>query len=57
MRYGTSVADAECAKILIDAVANVNAIGSGGVTPLHFASLQGHVEVVRVTAGPTLTPF
>lgn len=45
-------------KVLIDAGANVNAVGDMGHTPLHQAAMRGQVESVRLLlrsgAGPDI---
>lgn len=38
----------ECAKVLLDANADVDKAGRSGWTPLHIASFWGHVECVKV---------
>ena len=35
---------------MIQAGANVNVANSGGATPLHFASQEGHFEIVKALA-------
>lgn len=39
--------DIEAIEILLEAGADINAVGEGGYTPLHEAIAQGHVEAVR----------
>lgn len=38
----------ECAVVLLDANADVNKVNNAGLTPLHDASVNDHVEFVRV---------
>jgi len=39
--------DNHAAKVLIDAGADIDAIGDMGLTPLHFAVMQGHALLVE----------
>ena len=52
-RYGTALYAAarsghqECTGRLVDAGANIAAIQSRGMTPLHVAAERGHLEIIR----------
>ena len=40
--------NADAAKLLLDAGANVNAVNGHGATPITLAAAQGHCEVLEV---------
>ena len=52
-RYGTALYAAvrsghqECTARLVDAGANIAAIQSRGMTPLHVAAERGHLEIIK----------
>jgi ankyrin repeat protein len=47
LHWAASYGHDECVKFCIEMGANVNARTNVGWTPLHFASFQEHVNVVR----------
>ena len=46
--YSIATGNVEIVKILVNAKADINAVGANGYTPLMMAVVTGHIEIVKI---------